>query len=48
MDWIFKACLTAFVYLFYFKRAYNKVCLKEFCLVKQGFYKLESKEKDFN
>jgi len=31
--------------LLYLKRVYKKVWLKEFCLVKQGLYKLESKEK---
>jgi len=46
--YILKAHLTTNAYLFYFKRVYTKAYLKEFYLVKQGFYKLESEKKDFN
>jgi len=34
--------------LLYLKQVYKKVWLKEFYLVKQGLYKLESKKKGFS
>jgi len=39
------AYLLTSAYLLCLKRVYKKVWLKEFCLVKQGLYKLESEEK---
>jgi len=42
----FNAYLAAFTYLSYLKKVYKKIYLKELRLVKQGLYKLESKEKD--
>jgi len=44
----FNARLAASAYLFHLKRVYKKIRLKELCLVKQGLYKLENKEKDSN
>jgi len=44
----FKTWVAALACLFYLKKVYKKVYLKEFCFIKQGLYKLESKERDFN
>jgi len=44
----FDARLVAFTYLSCLKKVYKKICLKELCLIKQGLYKLESKEKGSN
>jgi len=41
----FDARLAAFTRLSYLKKVYKKICLKELCLIKQGLYKLESKER---
>jgi len=41
----FNAYFAVFTYLFYLKKVYKKIYLKELYLVKQGFYKLESKER---
>jgi len=41
----FNACLAAFAYLSYLKKVYKKIYLKEFRLVKQGLYKLESEKR---
>jgi len=41
----FNACLAASAYLSCLKKVCEKICLKELYLVKQGLYKLESKEK---
>jgi len=45
-SYAFKAQVTTLACLFRLKKVYKKVCLKEYCLVKQGLYKLESKERN--
>jgi len=47
-DWIYKARRVTYTRLIYLKKVREKVQLKEFCLVKQGLYKLESKKRGFN
>jgi len=47
-DRIYKACWVAHAHLIHLEKVCEKVRLKEFYLVKQGLYKLESKERGFN
>jgi len=44
-DWIYEAHQATYTRLIRLKKVHKKVRLKEFCLVKQGLYKLESKER---
>jgi len=44
-NYIFKAQVSASIYLFYFKKIYKKIYLKEYYLAEQGLYKLEANKK---
>ena len=44
-DWIREARWATYAQLIRLKKVCKKVYLKEFCLVKQGLYKLESEER---
>jgi len=47
-SYTFKAWVAALAHLFYLKKVYKKVHLKEYYLIKQGLYKLKGKEGNFN
>jgi len=42
----FETQVTVLVYLLCLKKVYKKIHLKKYCLVEQGFYKLESKKRN--
>ena len=47
-DWIYEACQATYTQLICLEKGCKKVCLKEFCLIKQGLYKLESEKRGFS